>query len=139
YSGLDQKACNDDPVNCPTPDYTSHVNQFYMDYLLDQIFQHDQNNPNKRVLDVFSFHWYPSGNEFSNDTTQATELLRNRSTRSLWDPNYTDENGLYDPIANATAKPDFIHRMKNEVSTHYSGLKTAITEYSWGPKDADPG
>lgn len=129
YSGLDQQSFNN---NGTTPDYTGHGDTFYMDWLLDQLHQHDLANPTKRVLDVYSSHWYPSGNEFSNDTTSATELLRNRSTRAWWDPNYTDENGLFDPIANATAKPDFIHRMQNEVNTYYPGLKTAITEYSWG-------
>lgn len=132
YSGRDLQSYD---LNGTTPDYTGHGNTFYTNWLLDQIHQHDVANPTKRVLDVFSMHWYPSGNEFSNDVDPASQLLRNRSTRALWDPNYTDENGLLDPLTGNPAQPDFIHRMQNAVATYYPGLKTAITEYSWGAVD----
>ena len=92
------------------PDYTSHANTYYMDWLLPQIYTHDSANAGQRVLDVFSMHWYPSGNEFSNDTSNTTELLRNVSTRALWDPAYADPS-LVDPDTGTPAHPDFIHRM----------------------------
>ena len=69
YSGLDLQSYNN---NGTTPDYTGNGNQFYMNWLLDQIRQHDVAFPAKRVLDVFTMHWYPSGNEFSNNTDNAT-------------------------------------------------------------------
>ena len=46
-----------------------------------------------------------------------------------------DENGLLDPLTGNPAKPDFIHRMKTAVATYYPGLKTGLTEYSWGAVD----
>ena len=39
-----------------------------------------------RLLDVFTVHYYPQGGEFSDDVSSAMQLRRNRSTRSLWDP-----------------------------------------------------
>ncbi len=50
---------------------------------------------------------------------------RNRSTRSLWDPSYTDETWIGDKVR-------LIPRMKEWVSAYYPGLETGITEYSWG-------
>ena len=40
----------------------------------------------QRLLDVFTVHYYPQGGEFSDDVSTAMQLRRNRSTRSLWDP-----------------------------------------------------
>ena len=40
----------------------------------------------ERLLDVFTVHYYPQGGEFSDDVSSAMQLRRNRSTRSLWDP-----------------------------------------------------
>ena len=48
----------------------------------------------RRLLDVFTVHYYPQGGEFGTNTTQAMQLRRNRSTRSLWDPNYVDETWI---------------------------------------------
>src|ERR687883_374123 len=53
------------------------------------------------------------------------QLRRNRSTRSLWDPNYVDETWINDKVM-------LIPRMKNWVNTYYPGTQTAITEYNWG-------
>jgi len=55
-------------------------------------------------------------------------LRRNRSTRSLWDPNYVDESWIGDKV-------DLIPRMKSWVASYYPGLKTGITEYNWGAEN----
>jgi len=70
-------------------------------------------------------HWYPQGGEFGNDTSTTMQQLRNRSTRSLWDPNYTDATWINDKV-------QLIPRIRNWVATYYPGLQTAITEYNWG-------
>jgi len=74
---------------------------------------------------VFSVHWYPQGGEFGNDTSTTMQQLRNRSTRSLWDPNYVDATWINDKV-------QLIPRIRSWVATYYPGLKTAITEYNWG-------
>jgi hypothetical protein len=77
-------------------------------------------------VDVVSVHFYPQGAEFSNDNSQATQLLRNRSTRQLWDPNYVSESWI-------GAQVDLIPRLQGWISSYYyPGTPSAITEYNWG-------
>jgi hypothetical protein len=82
------------------------------------------------AVDVVSVHFYPQGGEFSNDDSQAAQLLRNRSTRQLWDPNYTSESWIDTPVY-------LIPRMQAWVSQYYvAGTPVAITEYNWGDEGA---
>ena len=77
-------------------------------------------------VDVVSVHFYPQGGEFSNDVSQLMQLLRNRSTRQLWDPNYVSESWINAPVY-------LIPRMKKWIAKdYYSGTPAAITEYNWG-------
>ncbi len=123
YSGYDtQYASTHGWSNLP--DRTANGNMDYMPWLLNQLHQYDTTNKTKS-LDVFSLHYYPQSGEFSNDTSTATQLLRNRSTRSLWDPNYTDASWI-------SSNVQLIPRMKAWVNSYYPGLQTAITEYNWG-------
>ena len=84
-----------------------------------------------RILDYYDNHWYPqeSGVAFGNGTDPATNALRLRSTRNLWDPSYVDESW----INQAT---QLIPRMKQVVADNYPGTRTAITEYNWGALDS---
>ena len=106
------------------PDRAAHGNQDYLPWLLDQLRQNEAAT-GRRVLDVFSVHYYPQGGEFGNDVSTATQLRRNQSTRSLWDPSYVDQSWINDTV-------QLIPRLKSWVATYYPGLKTAITEYNWG-------
>ncbi|HXR63870.1 MAG TPA: glycoside hydrolase family 44 protein [Rudaea sp.] len=123
YSGYDQQygAAHN---WCCYPDKAAHGNWDYLPWLLDQLHQNEVST-GKRLLDVFSVHWYPQGGEFGNDTSTTMQLLRNRSTRSLWDPNYVDATWINDKV-------QLIPRIRNWVATYYPGLQTAITEYNWG-------
>jgi len=109
------------------PDRTAHGNMDYLPWLLAQLRQHDQANGTKS-LDVFSVHYYPQGGEFSDSVSSTMQQRRNRSTRSLWDPNYVDETWIGDTVM-------LLPRLKNWVAAHYPGLKTAITEYNWGAEN----
>jgi len=106
------------------PDRNNHGGWDYLPWLLDQLRQNNVST-GKRLLDVFTVHYYPQGGEFGNDTSSSMQLRRNRSTRSLWDPNYIDETWINDKV-------QLIPRMKNWVSTYYPGTLTGITEYNWG-------
>jgi hypothetical protein len=80
-------------------------------------------------VDVLSVHFYPQGGEDSDDTSEATQLLRNRSARQLWDKNYTSESWIDAPVY-------LIPRMKGWVQkSYYSGTPLAITEYNWGAEN----
>jgi fibronectin type 3 domain-containing protein len=110
------------------PDRTAHNNMDYVPWLLQQM-QNYQTANGTRLLDYLSLHFYPQSNEFSNDDSVNTDLLRNRSTRQLWDPSYSSESWIGQPVY-------LIPRMKSWVNTYYPGTKTAITEYNWGDEDA---
>lgn len=106
------------------PDRAAHGGADYLPWLLSQLRQEELQG-GRRLLDLFTVHYYPQGGEFSNDVSQAMQLRRNRSTRSLWDPNYVDETWINDRV-------QLIPRLKGWVATHYPGLPVGITEYNWG-------
>jgi hypothetical protein len=107
------------------PDRAAHGGMDYLPWLLSQLKAVTVAN-GLRPLDVFSVHYYPQGGEFSNDVSTAMQLLRNQSTRSLWDPNYVDQSWINTQVM-------LIPRLKNWVATYYyAGTPVGVTEYNWG-------
>ena len=103
------------------PDRTAHNNMDYLPWLLQQL-----KADGRHLLDVFTVHYYPQSGEFGNDTSTSMQLLRNKSTRSLWDPNYVDASWIGDKVM-------LIPRLRNWASTYYyAGTPIGITEYNWG-------
>ena len=123
YSGYDQQYASEHGYCC-YPDKDAHGGWDYMPYLLDQFRQHDAAT-GTRHLDFFSAHWYPQGGEFGDDVSVSTQRLRNRSTRSLWDPDYVDESWINDKVY-------LIPRMKQWAASYYPDTPVALTEYNWG-------
>lgn len=114
-----------DIQNPGNTDRAAHGGWDYTPWLLNQIHQHDLST-GQRTIDIFTIHFYPQeGSVGYGSTDPATDLLRNRCTRALWDSNYVDESWI-------NAKMYMIPRMKNWIATNYPGLKTGITEYTWG-------
>jgi PKD repeat protein len=109
------------------PDRTAHGGMDYLPWLLDQLRQNDQAT-GKRILDVFSVHYYPQGGEYGSDTSSTMQLRRNRSTRSLWDPNYVDESWIGTQVR-------LIPRLRGWVNQYYPGTQIALTEYNWGAEN----
>jgi hypothetical protein len=99
----------------------------YTPWLLKEIHAREQAT-GVRLLDVFTFHFYPQGGEFSDDVSPAMQLTRNRSTRSLWDQNYRDSSWINDVVR-------LIPRMHELVAAYYPGRAIGITEYSWGAEN----
>ena len=102
----------------------------FQTWMLDQMRQHDTAT-GQRLLDYFTLHFYPQAGQFSDDVSNNMQLLRNRSTRSLWDPNHVDESWINTTGING-GKVNLINMMKNWVNTYYPGTKLGITEYNWG-------
>lgn len=131
-SGLDQENNN-------SADRNAHGGVYFAPWLLQQAKTYEQQH-GTRILDIFALHYYPQGDqtfthfEFSDDTSTTTQLLRNRSTRSLWDPAYVDQSWIGTTGIDG-GKVRLIPRMKEWVSTYYPGTLTAITEYNWGAED----
>ena len=126
YSGYDQQWGSTHGWSS-LPDRNNHAGADYLTWLLGQIRQ-SSTTAGQRLLDVFTVHYYPQGGEFSDDVSNAMQLRRNRSTRSLWDPNYLDETWINDRV-------QLIPRLKNWISTSYPGTLTGITEYNWGAEN----
>ena len=120
YSGYDQQYGSQHGWSF-LPDRNSVGGQDYLPWLLAGL-----KTDGRHLLDVFSVHYYPQGGEFGNDTSTTTQLLRNKSTRSLWDPNYVDQTWINDKV-------QLIPRLRNWANTYYyPGTPIAITEYNWG-------
>lgn len=77
-------------------------------------------------VDVVSVHYYPQSNQYSDDVSEAMQLLRNGSTRGLWDPNYHDVPWI---PANTALIPSLRAMVDRD---YFRGTPIAITEYSWG-------
>lgn len=81
-----------------------------------------------RPVDVVSVHFYPQGGEYNDGSagSRQIQLLRNRSTRALWDERYRDQRWI-------NAEIGLIPRLRRWVDTHYAkGVPIALTEYNWG-------
>ena len=103
------------------PDRANHGNMDYIPWLLNQL-----KLDGRHLLDVFTVHYYPQSGEFGNDVTTAVQQMRNRSTRSLWDTNYTDQSWINDKVR-------LIPRLRQWADTYYyPGTPIGITEYNWG-------
>jgi len=103
------------------PDRAAHGDMDYLPWLLSQMKQ-----DGRHLLDVFTVHYYPQSGEFGNDVTTAMQQMRNRSTRSLWDPNYVDQSWINDKVR-------LIPRLREWADTYYyPGTPIGITEYNWG-------
>ena len=106
------------------PDRSTNGGWDYLPWFLNQARLHEVAT-GQRLLDIFTVHIYPQGGEFGDDTSEAMQLRRNQSTRSLWDTNYLDPTWI-----NSVVK--LIPRIKGWVAAYYPGTKTGITEYNWG-------
>ena len=125
YSGYDQQ-------NPGNHDRANNGGWDYCPWLLNQFYQR-ATNTHQRLLDVFTLHCYPQSGEFGSDVSPSMQLLRNRSTRQLWDTNYVDASWIGQQPANNILM--LIPRMKNWVAAYYPGTRTGITEYNWGAED----
>jgi Glycoside hydrolase family 44/Fibronectin type III domain len=123
-----------DVENGDEADYTSHGNTFWYDWMLDQFKQYETDH-GTRILDVLTVHFYPQSGEFwSGSVETGMQLLRNRSTRALWDPEYIDESWIRDTCFDG-CRVQLIPRLKEWVANHYPGTQIGITEYNWGDVD----
>jgi hypothetical protein len=106
------------------PDRKANGGMDYLPWFLKSMHDYEQTT-SKRLLDLCTVHYYPQGGEYGNDVSSAMQTRRNRSTRSLWDPNYSDQSWINDKVR-------LIPRLKEWVQQYYPGTKIGLTEYSWG-------
>jgi hypothetical protein len=121
-SGFDQQSAS---LNLPAADYDRARQTGGLDYLpyLLRTWR-AAGHP----VDMVSVHFYPQGGEYPTEAagSRDLQLLRNRSTRSLWDPDYRDTSWISSVV-------ELIPRLRNWVNANYwPGTPIALTEYSWG-------
>ena len=127
FSGYDQRWGAKNGWSKPLPDRAAHGGMEYVPWLLQQ-FASEEKRTGKRLLDVFTLHYYPQGGEYTGGAGEAMQLRRNRSTRSLWDPAYKDETWIDDTVR-------LVPRMKEWAAKYYPGTPIGLTEYNWGAED----
>ena len=110
-------------------DRNAHGGTPFVEWYLQQMKAYEDQH-HVRVLDYLDLHNYPqaSGVSLAPAGDTATQALRLRSTRSLWDPTYVDESWIDEPVR-------LIPRMHEWVDANYPGTKLAISEYNWGALD----
>ncbi len=108
-------------------DRLAHGDVPFVEWYLQQMAAWEQAH-GQRLLDVLDLHFYPPGVALGPAGDAATQALRLRSTRLLWDPTYAEESWIGEPVY-------LVPRMKAWVDVNYQHTRTAITEYNWGALD----
>jgi len=110
-------------------DRLAHGNVPFLRWYLQQMRAYEMQH-GVRILDYLDIHYYPQGSGVALAPAggSATQALRLRSTRSLWDPTYTDESWIGEAVR-------LIPRMREWIDADYPGTKLALTEYNWGALD----
>ena len=119
------------------PDRRAHGDEPLLAWYLKKLAEHEKKTGVK-VLDVLDVHIYPQGEgvqmtdaeggDGAGKTDRATNDLRFRTTRSLWDREYKDESWIDDAVY-------LIPRMKDLIAASYPGLGFQIGEYNFGAED----
>jgi hypothetical protein len=111
------------------PDLAAHGGVHFLEWYLQQVHDYEVAN-GVRLVDYLDIHYYPQapGVALSDDESAGTAALRLRSLKSLYDPNYTDESWIGQPVR-------LIPRMQEWIAARLPGAKLAITEYNWGGDD----
>ena len=120
YSAIDAE---DDNFN-DTPDRRAHGGTPLLEWYLQQMAAHEAET-GVRLLDVLDIHFYPQDGSYPDGIDAESRSRRLRSTRSLWDGNYSEESWIGQPV-------DLIPRMQKWVDDNYPGTKLSLGEYSFG-------
>ena len=123
------------------PDRRAHGDEPLVAWYLRKLAEYEKRT-GIRLLDVLDVHFYPQadgvqfpdgkGGDGDGKTDEATNALRYRVTRSLWDRTYTDESWIKD-------KMYLIPRMKELIAKNYPGLGLQIGEYNFGAEQHPAG
>jgi len=107
-------------------DRQAHGDVPFLQWWLQQIALHDR-SIGKRTLDYLDVHYYPQAANVASAhaSDPATQALRLRSMRSLYDPTYADESWIAQPV-------DLIPMLKSWIAKSYPGTGIAISEYNFG-------
>ncbi|MCL4541112.1 MAG: glycoside hydrolase family 44 protein, partial [Chloroflexi bacterium] len=126
YSGLDRGTDNFQTA----ADRRAHGGAAFLPWWLEQVHKRDV-AAGQRTLDYLDVHYYPQGGEYPGTANSPKlDVLRLRSTRSLWDPSYVDESWIARTWDDQGKRGivELLPRLKRWVAQSYPGTKIAITE-----------
>ena len=109
------------------PDRRRHDDLPLLEWYLQQLKAYEVKT-GVRLVDVLDVHYYPQEDNVygqSGRIDPAGAALRIRSTRSLWDPTYTDESWIDTKIA-------LIPRLRGWIRDSYPGTRISIGEWNFG-------
>jgi len=107
------------------PDRRAHGGQPLLAWYLQKLAEHEHTT-GERILDVLDVHYYPQADQvYSAKSDPETAARRVRSTRSLWDPTYSDESWIKEPVR-------LLPRLREWVDRYYPGRKISLGEWSFG-------
>jgi hypothetical protein len=106
-------------------DRLAHQGLPLVEWYLRKLREYEQTS-GTRILDILDMHYYPQeANVYSDNSERTTQVLRLRSTRSLWDPAYVDESWINESV-------HLLPRMKEWVDKNYPGRGISVGEWSFG-------
>jgi hypothetical protein len=109
-------------------DRLAHGNTPLVEWYLSKVCEQERKTAT-RILDVLDLHYYPQGNNVfgggAGGTDPETQRLRLRQTRSLWDPKYTDESWINEPVR-------LLPRMREWIDKSCPGKGISIGEWNFG-------
>jgi hypothetical protein len=113
-------------------DRTAHGGLEFLDWYLQQAKQYFDST-GVRLIDYLDVHYYPQspGVSLSDDESAATQALRLRSLKSLYDPTYVDESWI-GTTGYSGGVVRLIPRLRDWIAARFPGTRIAISEYSWG-------
>ena len=121
YSPLDR---GDDNFHTHS-DQDAHGGEWFLPWFLRSVRSHD-GQAKRRTLDVLDVHFYPQGQGlYGNADDRDTQARRLRAPRALWDPAYTDESWIGQPVR-------LIPRLNDWIAQNYPGTRLGITEWNFG-------
>ena len=109
------------------PDRMAHGDVPLLAWYLRKLKEHEDQT-GEHILDVVDLHFYPQGKGvFGNDggIDKETSALRLRQTRGLWDPSYSDESWIGEPVM-------LVPRLKKWIDENYPGRGISIGEWNFG-------
>ena len=122
--------------NSAAGDKPQHGGDDFLPWFLDRAAD-EEAITGERLLDILDVHYYPEADVFNDRMDPETSARRLRSTRSLWDPSYTDEGWIgedHDATADQPSpnQVQLIPRLRQLIDDHYPGTGLGITEWNFG-------
>jgi hypothetical protein len=113
----------------------------YYEWLLSEVAKAERDQ-GRTLVDVIDLHWYPEARGNDNNgasrritfDSRATDpgvvAARVQSTRSLWDPTYTETSWITGCCSGGPIK--LLPHLQRDIADFKPGTKIAITEYNYG-------